>query len=120
MDTKEVKETTSGKSKEISYRYWVSKPTSSEAKIACAPKKIDPTEAEKIASMCRQSSQGSSWNSAGTWEEKAVPAEAMKTHLQNYIDRAKPGNEHFKVTGVKDLSGDVLIFFAGFRVPAQL
>ncbi len=55
------------KPKETSYTYWVPKGHPGETKPDCAPKKVDLQQAEYITSLCRQSSQGSTWNSAGTW-----------------------------------------------------
>ena len=108
---------TSKKTKDVSYTYWVAKPT--ESKSACAPKKIDSAEAEQITSLCRQSSQGSSWNSAGTWEEKKISAEIMRTHLEKCIEQSKAGGEDWRITGINDLSGDVDYCYSMFITHAS-
>ena len=95
------------KTKEVSYTYWVSKPTG-EAKAAFVPQKIDSQEAEKIASLCREKSQGSSWNTAGTWEEKSIPCDCMKEYLKSCIDKIQDSDKKWKLTDVESISGDVI------------
>eukprot|EP00826_Nyctotherus_ovalis_P025818 TRINITY_DN2002_c0_g1_i11.p1 TRINITY_DN2002_c0_g1~~TRINITY_DN2002_c0_g1_i11.p1 ORF type:complete len:109 (-),score=30.65 TRINITY_DN2002_c0_g1_i11:383-709(-) len=99
-----TKENQGERSKEVSYTYWVSKPTP-EAKGVFAPQKIDQQEAEKISELCRQMSQGSSWNSAGTWEEKAIPCDVMKKYLKTCIENMP--QKEWRLTGIKEMSGDV-------------
>ena len=93
------------KTKDVSYTYWVSKPTA-EAKADFIPQKIDSKEAEKIATLCREKAQGSSWNTAGTWEEKSIPCDTMKEYLQSCIDKLDDEKE-WKLTKVQSISGEV-------------
>jgi len=101
------KEKSSAKTKDISYTYWVSKTGPSSVKIPCAPTKIDSAEAEKIETMVRQKSQGSSWNCAGTWEEKKISMETLKAHLNKMFKNYTIPGEKWKITDIKDLSGEV-------------
>ena len=71
------------------------------------PKPIESTKVNAELTMeNKNSTGGSAWNTAGTWEEKHY----KKNQIENFFNEKLPGlsvNEKLKFKSIKNYSGDV-------------